>query len=280
MVVSIFVQVLFLYVLTSLTILDNENFFLSFGILKGIPSLRKMQMNAPNGWGSVAQGEFTQGQDIPHQNRFHHWKAQQSAEVTLRGYSEDIKEEENYIKHMIRLVMRSHFCHKQVDQYAECLLDNKLVTEEELDSADVSMQAAQVKCPKQIEKLVTCMDKTSHHAELVDTVVRHQKCDFIHRDFLRCVDTKPETALERDCIRPYFSLLRCGLNHTWDDYWRTVGGFDQIDDVIMYDVERQGESKKALNDMAERRRTVSAGQGFLPDLSLGEGGGKPSRRPL
>lgn len=192
--------------------------------------------------------------------RFTEWRSKMQSDVLDRGRSptHDYEDEENYIRRMIKTVLRSHVCYREVDAYAECLVKYKLVADTEIAAkglVDVNMRLAQEKCPRQISKYVACIDARVNHETVVSAAATHARCDSRRKDFLICLRkwNKSPVLQERNCYHSeYFPLLRCGLNALFDEYWKGVTGYSPAQELHQYEMETDSKVRRGVGEIRQK----------------------------
>jgi hypothetical protein len=184
---------------------------------------------------------------------FTEYQKQQTSNVTDRGAHESKEFEEKYIGKMIKTVLRSHVCYQEVDRYTQCLVDQNLVHKDELWHAEVNQIKAQQRCGPAVEGYNKCMNRKENHEAVVATAVAAPQCKFVSKELVMCLERQP--GADRDdlenCHRGYLTLLRCGLNHMWDDYWRAISKFDIEEEAIMYEASLKQKKGTGVENMME-----------------------------
>lgn len=210
-----------------------------------------------NPHGKLAMNNGTSHEDSM---RFQEWRSKQNSDILDRGRSptRDFEDEENYIRRMIKTVLRSHICYREVDAYSECLTRHRLVSDSEIAAkglVDVNMRLAQEKCPREISKYQACIDARANHETVIAAATTHPRCDTKRKDFLICLRKWNKTALlqERNCYHSeYFPLLRCGLNSLFDEYWKGVTGYSPAQELHQYEMETDGKVKRLVGEIRQK----------------------------
>lgn len=197
------------------------------------------------------------GNNTGESTRFDQWRTKQQSDVLERGKSpiHDFSEEEKYLQRMIKSVLRSHVCYREVDEYASCLLKHKLVSDHDLAAkgiVDVNQRLAQEKCARQVAKYNACLDVKSNHQLVVQAATTHSRCEPKRKDFLICLrkwNKSPELQ-ERNCYYGvYFPLLRCGLNALFDEYWKGVTGYSPAQEMHQYEMENDAKVRRNVGEL-------------------------------
>lgn len=207
--------------------------------------------------GSMGNMMQFMGNNTGETRKFDSWRTKQQSDVLERGKSpiHDFAEEEKYIQRMIKSVLRSHICYREVDEYAACLLKHKLVSESELAAkgiVDVNLNLAGQKCARQVSKYNACLDTKVNHETVVQAATSHSRCEAKQRDFLICLrkwNKSPELQ-ERNCYYTiYFPLLRCGLNALFDEYWKGVTGYSPANEMHQYELENDAKIRRGVGEL-------------------------------
>jgi hypothetical protein len=187
---------------------------------------------------------------------FTRWQFAQAKLLRAKGESEDLVKEKSYIEHMMKNVLRAYVCHREVDDYADCLVKKKIVEESELHRASVNMQMAETYCKREVTRYQGCMGKKQHYDTIVEAATGHANCDDLRVDLQVCLERHDETdAQEKSCMRQYYGLMRCGLNCMFDDYWRKVSSFGTLEEMHLFEVEQDYTKQAAVRQMKTRYGT-------------------------
>jgi hypothetical protein len=218
-----------------------------------------------NAWESQpagVKGNFQTLARIPREDtmRYDQWRSKQHADVLDRGRSvvNDFGDEEQYIQRMIKTVLRSHICYREVDEYAACLLKHKLISDRDLASkglVDVNLRLAQDKCARAVSKYTACLEARANHDTVVSSATTHARCEPKRKDFLICLrkwNASP-TLQERNCYySEYFPLLRCGLNALFDEYWKSVTNYSPANELHQFELETDSAVKRGVSELRAR----------------------------
>ena len=185
---------------------------------------------------------------------FKEWKEEQAKALTNRGASPSDNEEENYIQTMLRHVMRAYTCHVEVDAYTRCLIEKKVVSAEHtLAESTVNMHMAEAKCPREVDKYERCLQDEERVEAVFATAIEQPRCYHQRMETLTCLERHKSSADEQDafCRSGYRGLLRCGLNHMYDEYWKKISGFGQEEEVHLFEEAKVGKREKSLFELKE-----------------------------
>ena len=191
---------------------------------------------------------------------FQEWRSKQNADILDRGRSpvKDFEDEERYIQRMIKSVLRSHICYREVDEYADCLTKHNITTDEDLAQkglVDVNLRLAQEKCPRAVAKYTSCIEARANHETVVSAATTHERCESKRKDFLICLRRYNAAGAiqERNCyFQEYFPLLRCGLNALFDEYWKGVTGYTPATEMHFFEVENDAKIKRKVTELRSR----------------------------
>jgi hypothetical protein len=184
---------------------------------------------------------------------FNKWQLVQAKNLRARGESADLENEKQYIEQMIKAVLRGYVCHREVDTYTECLVRNKIVDESEMNTASVNMRQANAFCSNEVEQYTGCMGKKQNYDTIVEAATGHGACEDLKVDLQICLERTVEREdQEKNCMRPYYTLLRCGLNSMFDDYWKKVSSFGTLDEMHLFEVEQDHHKQAAVRTMKKK----------------------------
>jgi hypothetical protein len=156
---------------------------------------------------------------------------------------------------MIKTVMRGFICHREVDEYSDCLVRRKLVDEADLSraGAHLNMKLAEQFCKDEIATYRTCMESKMHYETIVEAAIGHTCCEDLKIDMMICLENHEDRQdQEKHCMRSYYGLMRCGLNNMFDDYWRKVSGFGTAEEMHLFEVEQDHFKKQSIRKMKEK----------------------------
>ena len=188
---------------------------------------------------------------------FNKWQLAQAKNLRSKGASDDLDHERKYIEGMMKSVLRGYVCHREVDDYAECLLRRKIIKEDELDKLNINMRQAEVFCEAEVKAYTGCMTRKLNRDTIVEAATGHASCEDLKANLQICLEKQPDDrdVQEEKCLRDYYTLLRCGLNHMWDDYWKKVSGFGTAEEMHVFEVEQDHFKQQAVSKMRERYGT-------------------------
>ena len=152
---------------------------------------------------------------------------------------------------MLKQLLRSHVCHVQVDEYAECLVRKKVISEDDVGRIDVNAKLAASKCKAQVDRYHTCMESQPHHQLIYEQAATNAKCTHAQQVLLGCLERAPpqQATQTRLCYDHYLAALRCGMNHMWNDYWRALSGFGVEEELHLFDLSRRQDKATLLTEM-------------------------------
>lgn len=184
---------------------------------------------------------------------FQNWKARQADAVKIRGTGENASEEEAYISSMLRNVLQSHMCYRELDAYGKCLVDNKIISKDDIGVKEVNGSSPLVvkHCRVPMLKYDTCLGDAKNEDVIVEAALAHERCLKERRNMMVCLEKKTEEE-QKGCTSLYRKTLICGLNFLWDEYWRAMGGFGEMDEYHVYENEKEHRDAGDLEIMANR----------------------------
>lgn len=217
---------------------------------------------------------------------FQRWKEEQSDEVGQRGVAADPKDEEEHNRLMLRQNLNAYVCYKALDAYTTCLKDNKLISYHQGHGGSLGSGTFEVRtdsnvneklCHRTLKAYKTCMTSKTSQETVMENAALHPQCHTQRFDLYTCMEENKQIesrTQEPQCTGRYRGLLRCGLNHLWDDYWRALTKIGDIEEYHLYemsrdDVKRQEyvrmitTSEEAQRQYRQDRR--EAQQGFYLD---------------
>lgn len=179
------------------------------------------------------------------------WEKEQTEALATRGASLKPEEDEAYLQHMMKCCLRGYICHREVDEYTQCLLEKKLLDKNKpLSEIAVNMTAAKQGCPEAMEKYLTCMGSSEHQDLIAVTASEQKKCVGKRDSLFLCLEKyfEPEDQ-EKYCKKQYSTLLRCGLNTMWDEYWKQISGFGLEEEVHLFEDAQRHKRERSLEEM-------------------------------
>lgn len=57
-------------------------------------------------------------------------------------------------------------------------------------------------------------------------------------------------------MEPYRRLVRCGLNHLWNDYWRSLTNFGESEEFHLFEMSRSHKKKQEYLEFVTSDRTI------------------------
>lgn len=203
---------------------------------------------------------------------FAEWKRQQAELVTRRG--EDVRNpeaEEAHNKRMMRHCLNAYICHMELDAYAGCLKKHGLWGAKS-DEYEVPTKAPmhQVKCPMPLEKYTQCMGNEDNHSTLTANAIMNANCRAYHKNFYSCIDVNRNKSIEeteRECAPAYRRLLRCGLNHLWEEYYRAVNNIGDQEDFQSFEIHGDPKKREMFTTLVmDTQRRIEEGDTALASI--------------
>jgi hypothetical protein len=95
---------------------------------------------------------------------------------------------------------------------------------------------------------------------VVKAAVGVNKCVPLRTDLALCVERSPLGAeqgaeLFEACQGHWRKMVRCGLNHLFEDYFREITGFGVLNEVHLFDVDNDRKKDEFLQEMSKRYGT-------------------------
>ncbi|KAG5505939.1 hypothetical protein JIQ42_06734 [Leishmania sp. Namibia] len=218
-------------------------------------------MSSVNAWGRMhtpaKQSQFTL-------DMFEEWKATQNEEIAKRGADRDPAVEEEHNRHMLRQNLNAYVCYKELDKYASCLEDKKLIRRREDDGArgrgtttssiassfeiNTQNKANEKLCRATHNAYVSCMSSRDNQEVVLHSASLESHCSERRAALFQCLRENEASEAQTNtpqCTESYRSLLRCGLNHLWNHYWREMTKFSDVDEFHLYELSRDDNKKQA-----------------------------------
>ncbi|KAK7193962.1 hypothetical protein NESM_000308000 [Novymonas esmeraldas] len=211
-------------------------------------------MSGVNAWGRLntpaKQSQFSL-------DRFEEWKAQQNDAIAQRGVDSDPAVEEEHNRHMLRQNLNAYVCYKELDRYTACLEEKKLIHHR--GDAGVSSVAASFEinthnkvnekmCRSTHTAYVACMSSQASQEAVLQSATLEPHCSGIRTALFDCMRDNHAVEAQTNtpqCADTYRGLLRCGLNHLWNHYWREVNRFSDTDEYHLYELSRDDGKRQA-----------------------------------
>lgn len=188
------------------------------------------------------------------------WKETQKHQVSQRGASSDVSAEEKYIQHMVHQNLNAYICHRELDQYMTCLKEKNYIKTDHMVGASmgiagVNSNSHERHCRSAHLVYASCMQSRAHHETIIQNSVAEPSCMTQRVNFVECLDNN--AAIESSnqvaqCSQHYRVLLRCGLNHLWNKYWRALVNLGETDEFHLYELERDDNKRQAYLDLTQR----------------------------
>ena len=196
------------------------------------------------------------------EHRFASWRRERNVRISEEGSSTDREEDQNRIKASFRRLMDAYMCHVELDALGACALEKKVVVKH---GEQVRKQKdLEYHCGKQLDRYGTCIESEEKVVTLNHAVASHKLCLSQREKFQMCIENslddpklKPNELLQDHahlpCDAEHRKLMRCGLNHLWHEYFRTINNVTDKEDFLEYrvDTSRDGLRGK-LEKIAEK----------------------------
>ncbi|CAJ1014744.1 hypothetical protein, conserved [Leishmania lindenbergi] len=219
-------------------------------------------MSGVNAWGRMhtpaKQSQLTL-------DMFEEWKAKQNEDISQRGADRDPAVEEEHNRHMLRQNLNAYVCYKELDKYTTCLEDKKLIRRRSgednargggtgvssiASSVEINTQnkANEKLCRATHNAYVSCMSSQSNQQLVLESASLEPHCTERRATLFHCLHenqvSEAQTSMPQ-CTDAYRRLLRCGLNHLWNHYWRELTKFSDTDEFHLYELSRDDNKKQA-----------------------------------
>lgn len=184
------------------------------------------------------------------QDLFQGWKHEQNAEIAMRGASKDPAVEEEHNNYMLRQNMNAYLCYRELDRYTGCLKEKNLITSGEGGTGyeiNTRNRVNEKQCRSTHTPYVACMGAQQNQEALLGNAAIHQNCTRQREDLFHCMEEnkEKETKLhEAQCEMQYRRMLRCGLNHLWNDYWRAITKVGDAEEYHLYELSRDDNKRQ------------------------------------
>lgn len=184
------------------------------------------------------------------QDLFHKWKAEQNEEIASRGADKDPAVEEEHNNHMLRQNLNAYICYKELDKYTECLREKNLISSNENGGGyEVNMKgnAHEKLCRPTHTAYVACMSSRRNQEALLGNAAIHPNCSRHREDLFHCMEANSEVETrthEPQCDSKYRRMLRCGLNHLWNDYWHAITKVGDAEEYHLYELSRDDNKRQ------------------------------------
>lgn len=192
-------------------------------------------------------------------DRFEQWKNDQQKSIGERGADSDPAKEEEYNQFMLRQNLNAYVCYNELDEYTTCLKANHLLNYEENEQSgrrveiNVKNKANEKLCRKVHNKYVKCMSSKRNQDAVMQNAVMQPNCTENREALLLCMAKNNEHELrtsEPQCNFLYRALLRCGMNHDWNHYWRSLTKFSDEDEYHLFELSRDENKRQEFMRLA------------------------------
>ncbi|KPI87168.1 hypothetical protein ABL78_3730 [Leptomonas seymouri] len=241
-------------------------------------------MPATNPWGRLTtpakQSQFSL-------DMFEEWKSQQNDEISNRGADRDPEVEDEHNRCMLRRNLNAYVCYKELDRYTACLEDKKLIRRSDDDGVGGSVgsshySAFEVNTQNKINESLcrsthnayaSCMSSQTNQETVLQSASLEPHCTEHRETLFHCMRAHQETeALTNapQCTSAYRTLLRCGLNHLWNHYWREITKFSDADEYHLYELSRDDNKRQDyLRVLTTSEQQQQAHLKEMEDIRLG-----------
>lgn len=190
---------------------------------------------------------------------FDNWRAEQALAVAQRGADSDPAKEEEHNQFMIRQNLNAYICYNELDTYTACLQAHNLIHHEEDGHVEtnVANKANEKFCRKSFGSYTQCMSSKTNQEAILQNASVHPSCADQRDQMLQCMSQNSAVEVstnEPQCISLYHTLIRCGLNHQWDHYWRSLTKFTDADEYHLFELSRDDNKKQELMRLTNSTR--------------------------
>ncbi|EPY25858.1 hypothetical protein AGDE_11662 [Angomonas deanei] len=180
---------------------------------------------------------------------FEQWKREQQEEISNRGADKNRDSEELYNQHMLRQNLNAYICHKELDKYTTCLQEKNLIVVDGSSNYEINTKNKlnEKLCKSTHFPYVRCMSSKENQELLLQHAALHPLCQTKKLNVLSCMEKNADIETKTNvpqCEESYRSLLRCGLNHLWNEYWRALTKFTDKEDFQLYELSRDENKSK------------------------------------
>lgn len=240
--------------------------------------------------------------------QFLSWKRKQAATISDRGADNaDPQNERLYNDHMTRRCLDAYVCHQELDIYGQCLIKNKLWDSEKAGSLmlpETATSAIERVCKMPFHRYSQCITSKDNQETVVKTGMVNPNCRKTNESLIKCMQVHISeeeseldsgahsrnedrerhfnTRIEDGCKDVYTKLVRCGLNHLWEEYWRAITNYGEQEEFKSYQLENKigakNEYNKTIGDVKQQLKQsgVDFNSAVLAASSLNNSGGPSS----
>ena len=248
---------------------------------KNLSTHLPFRMSGTNPWGRLStpakQSQFSL-------DMYEEWKVKQNEEIANRGADRDPAVEEEHNRYMLRQNLNAYVCYKDLDKYTACLEDKKLIRRSDGEdgaggSAGLSSSATfEVNTQNKVnEKLcrathnayVSCMSSKTNQEAVLQSASLEPHCTEHRSSLFHCMRENQMTEAQTNtpqCTTAYRTLLRCGLNHMWNHYWREITKFSDTDEYHLYELSRDENKKQEYLRMVTSSEPELQRQSHLKEM--------------
>ncbi|RNF22890.1 uncharacterized protein Tco025E_03027 [Trypanosoma conorhini] len=179
---------------------------------------------------------------------FDKWRSEQNRSIAHRGSDADPALEEEHNSFMLRQNLNAYVCYRQLDEYTTCLERHHLIEHADRGhEINTKNRMNEKKCRATHNAYAACMGSEKNQETLLHNAALHNNCHDFRMELMNCFTTNRELETqtsEPQCIPFYRQLLRCGLNHLWNDYWRSLTKFGEAEEYHLYELSRDDNKKQ------------------------------------
>jgi hypothetical protein len=191
---------------------------------------------------------------------FHIWKKQQEDQISERGANIDPGLEEEHNQAMLRQNLNAFVCYASLDKYTECLKANNLL-DKRGDDYEINTRNRQneVRCRPTHMEYVNCMSSNTNKEAVMRSAAMHPSCQTRRQVLFECFrehEVEETRSNNAQCSEPYRRLVRCGLNHLWNEYWRSLTNFGENEEFHLYQMSKDDKQRQQFLQFATDKATV------------------------
>ena len=175
------------------------------------------------------------------------WKVVRNERISVEGATPDATEDHKRIRSCFLKVMDAYLCHVELDELAGCAVTKKLIGAGDSPNS-LKPRELDFHCAKPFSRYKSCLESEEKRATLTQAAATHSACVRQRANFQVCIERalddpemKPNFLLQGTehlpCDPEHRFLLRCGLNHLWNDYFRTINGVGDAEDFLSFRVD-------------------------------------------
>jgi hypothetical protein len=191
---------------------------------------------------------------------FHSWKREQEDKIGDRGAHLDPSMEEEHNQSMLRQNLNAFVCYAQLDRYTDCLKANSLLDKRgEEYEVNTRNHQNEIRCRPSHVEYVNCMSSQANKEAVMQSAAMHPACQTRRQVLFECFRERQEEETRSNtpqCNEPYRRLIRCGLNHLWNEYWRSLTNFGEHEEFHLYQMSKDDRQRQQFLQFATDKDTV------------------------